>query len=80
MSSIFRTKKLLSKIGRQFWRDEKAQSTFEYILMLSIAVTLTILVIKTLIVPVLSFLSDQVSGVLRRTLFNKPSMHHIRVR
>lgn len=80
MNFVFIRKSSLRNFLGRLRRNENAQSTFEYILMLSIAVALAILVIKTLIVPVLNYLSSAIGDVLHRTLFNKQTMHKIRLK
>lgn len=70
----------LRKLRKWFSRDEKAQATFEYILMIAIAVILAVLVIKNLIVPTFNYLSNRVGDLVQRTLFNQKNMHQIRLR
>ena len=67
----------------RFWisalRDEEAQASTEYILMMSMAVAMCVMVVKKLIVPVMSRLSTNFMSTLSNTLFNEQTMHHIRV-
>ena len=65
---------------KRFFRDEHAQSTFEYILMLSIAVILAVMVIKAFIQPIMVLVSDRVNGVIKTKFFTPKNMHQIRVR
>ncbi len=53
-----------------FLRDEEGQATTEYILMLSIAVMMAVMVMKKLIGPVYAKLAGAVSNSLQNKLFN----------
>lgn len=65
---------------RRLWRDEEAQSTFEYILMLAIAVMLAVFVVKVLIRPTMTFLSNKVGEIIRTTFFTPRNMHRLRLK
>jgi Flp pilus assembly pilin Flp len=64
---------------KRLLRDESAQATTEYVLMVSIMVGLTVLTIKKLIQPSLTKLQAALSARMQNILFGGAGFHHIRI-
>lgn len=63
----------------RFWREDQAQVTVEYILILSIGVMLAVMVIKKILAPSMDRISKSILGSINSVLFNKQTMHRIRI-
>ena len=61
-----------------FWNSEEGQATTEYILMLSVAISLLLLVFKTLR-PLYDRLISSTLSRIDRILFSKEGMHHLNI-
>jgi Flp pilus assembly pilin Flp len=60
---------------RRFWRDESAQATIEYVLILSVLVAIALLLIRDLIRPILTRFTDSLSKAIEEKMFKPGSMH-----
>ena len=59
-------------------RASSGQATVEYILILFIAVTIGMLVLRDLVKPAVSKLSDHLSRFVGETLFDSKNFHRFR--
>ena len=62
-------------LSRRFHVDESAQATIEYVLILSVLVTIAILLIRDLVRPVIDRLSDSLNQIIEEKMFKPGSMH-----
>ena len=59
-----------------FWKDENAQATTEYVLVLSVLVALALLLVRDLIRPILSQFTDSLSKIIEEKMFkDRATMH-----
>lgn len=65
--------------SRMFFSDETALSTFEYILILAIAVLLAIFVIRSFIIPYSAKLAKKLGDAIKNMFFRKGNLHRIRI-
>lgn len=64
----------------RFLKDERAQATTEYILMLSFAVMLVMMVITRLLRPGFARLTENLSNTFEKRLFRSGAMHQFPIR
>lgn len=64
-----------SEVLRRWFRDESAQATTEYILILSVIVSIALLVIRDLVQPILKAFTDHLSKNIEEKMFKPESMH-----
>jgi Flp pilus assembly pilin Flp len=60
---------------RRFFRDESAQATIEYVLILSVLVAIALLLIRDLLRPILTRFTDNLSQAIEERMFKPGSMH-----
>ncbi|MBC7387272.1 MAG: hypothetical protein H7301_14055 [Cryobacterium sp.] len=64
------------KFFRNFVDEESAQATIEYILILAVLVTIAILLVRDLIRPVMTRLSESIQSMVSDKMFKSgPAMH-----
>jgi hypothetical protein len=56
-------------------RDDEAQATTEYVLILAVVVGIAILVARELVGPALKALTDGISRLIEEKMFKPDSMH-----
>ena len=64
---------------RALMQDERAQATTEYILILTVSVTLVFIVVKNFVKPYLSKIASGVYAQMKSSLFNKANMHSFKI-
>ncbi len=61
----------------RFIREERAQATLEYILIVSVLVAIAVLVVRDLIRPLLQKLTDGINDAITNKMFKSGDpMHH----
>jgi Flp pilus assembly pilin Flp len=60
---------------RRFLRDESGQATIEYVLILSVLVSIALLLIRDLLRPILTRFTDSLSKAIEERMFKPGSMH-----
>ncbi|OFZ20566.1 MAG: hypothetical protein A2X94_11115 [Bdellovibrionales bacterium GWB1_55_8] len=65
-------------VSRRIWADESGQATTEYILMVALAVTLALMVIREFIKPVLERMTSSLVEKMERGFFG--NLHHFPLR
>jgi Flp pilus assembly pilin Flp len=63
-------------LARSFFIEEEAQATIEYVLILAVLVSLGILLIRDLIRPALSQLSDSITSAIEERMFKDRDGFH----
>jgi len=69
-SSLIQIPRLVVKLVMRLLRDERAQATTEYILMLMVAVSFFMLLYTKLLSPVVFALKDKISQQIKTAIFN----------
>lgn len=67
------------RLSLRLLNEEEGQATTEYILLLTIGLTMAISVVKKFIQPYLASMATKFSAQLQGALFNKANMHTFRV-
>ena len=60
--------------------NTQGQATTEYVLILSIAVLLSVLVVRKLILPYATILAEHLSASVEKKIFSPKSMHSVRIK
>ncbi len=60
---------------RSFHRDETAQATTEYILILAVMVTIAIVLVRDLLRPILARFTESISDAIEKGMFQPGRMH-----
>jgi Flp pilus assembly pilin Flp len=62
-----------------FAREEDAQATVEYTLLLSIVMLMFVVAIRKILLPAIQALGPTISNAFRERLFKKGAMHSLRI-
>lgn len=77
MKSMQRSCEILYELFCELYEDELAQTTTEYVLMISIVLGVALLVIRDLVQPVMKLINEQISKQIEDRLFKPGSFHRL---
>lgn len=65
----------MNAFSREFYFEEDAQATTEYILIVSVLVLIAILLVRDLIRPLIAKMTSTLTDLIEKRMFNSDSMY-----
>ncbi len=62
---------------QRFYKEELAQTTTEYVLIIAIVLGIALLVIRDLVQPVMKWVNERISEQIEKRLFKPGSFHRV---